>query len=218
MAAILAFHHTRPFDAARADMYGNDPFVWSTPFVWSHCHARPRAGDFGFACRAPFVLGQDCVFFLSYDEQADQVVCDCVFVIDAVIDISTWEGEYPPTHPIRSYHFDQLRNPHHCQSGRSWIANTKRSFVIEPPCPLPPEIDGWVRPRGLKVEDYYRLRRRKNARVVTSGAQQLYDHLIAWTRQPGHRRIRKLPLRTLANVPCAYPRQQAMDWTAADLW
>ena len=53
MAGYLAYHRTRLYAGIVADLYGNDPFVWVTPFVWSHCHARDRPRWFGDQPRVP---------------------------------------------------------------------------------------------------------------------------------------------------------------------
>jgi hypothetical protein len=212
MAAILAPHHGNLSAGFMADRYGNDPFVWSSPFVWSHCHARSRSQDFGHARTGPFVFGMDAVFFVSIHPQTRKLVCDCVFVIDDVLPIRVAEESYPPGHPVRHYHFDQNRNKHHEGSSLTRVADTKTSFVPHPPAPIGRWIEAHVAERKLSTIEYFKLPKRRNVRVVVTDAQGIYDRLVAWCRRPGHRRLSVLPPSSLQAIRCDYPAEGQIAW------
>lgn len=213
VAAVLAFHHGARFGGAVADTYGNDPFVWVSPFLWSHCHARSRPASFGRGTKAPFVRDKDAVFFLSRPPGYDDIVFDCVFVIRAVCSIASVEGTFRPTHPARHYHFDQARSRYHKASALTRIADGDLSFVPEPPMPLGQWIEEHVAPGKLTVADYFGMRKRKNVRIVTADANGLYDRLVNWTQRPGHSRHIQLAMPSLlAAVNPTFPAPGPIVW------
>ena len=212
MAAVLAPHHTSRATGYVADRYGNDPFVWVQPFLWSHCHARSRSPTFGQSAHGPFVEGKDAVFFVSHDPASDQVVCDCVFVIEEVLPIEEVEARFAASHPIRHYHFDQSRSKHHLQSTLTRVANSSTSFVLDPPMPLGPWIESHVKQRSMPVLEYFSLKKRKNVRVVTTDAQGIYERCVEWTSMPSHRTLASLPLETLRAVELVYPGEEEIEW------
>jgi hypothetical protein len=212
MAAVLAFHHTSPFGTALGDRYGNDPFVWVRPFLWSHCHARSRSSTFGMACIPPLVHERDAVFFLSHDRD-NKLVCDCVFVIAETWPIASAEVRFPPQHPARHYHFDQRRNPHHVSSARTRIADEVRSFVPDPPMPIGRWISGYVSAQSLTVHQYFAMNKIKNVRIVTRDAEGLYKRVVSWSKEPGHRRRKVLSMRHLRrSLPPEFPGSKPIAW------
>jgi hypothetical protein len=213
MVAVLAFHHTRPFGATLADKFGNDPFVWVSPFLWSHCHARSRPASFGLANRPPLVRGHDAVFFLTSEPSSGKLVCDCVFVVKEVIPIAAAEALFHPAHPARHYHFDQDRSPHHFGSNLTRIADRRYSFVLEPPMPIGRWISRYVSRRGLSVHKYFRSNKIKNVRVISSDADDLYERVRAWTRQPAHSARRVLSMRGLRSaLTPTFPGHTPIVW------
>ncbi len=212
MAAILAPHHGNVSAGFMADRYGNDPFVWTSPFVWSHCHARSRSRDFGLARRGPLVFGKDAVFFVTVAPQTRRIVCDCVLVIDGVLCIRAAEATYPLGHPIRHYHFDQDRDPHHKRSSLTRIADAKRSFVPHPPAPIGPWIEAHVAKRKLPALEYFGLPKRRNVRIVQRDAQAIYDRVLAWCTKPGRQKLNVLPLNSLQAIHCKYPAEGQIAW------
>lgn len=212
MAAILAPHHGRTTLGYLADRYGNDPYVWTSPFLWSHCHARSRAPDFGSATTGQLVHGRDAVFFVTHDHTTQQLFCDCVFVVAEVVPIQSAAALYPPTHAASHYHFDHLRNPAHAESEITRFADPGLSFVPHPPMPIDDWIEHHVDRRRQTVLEYFSTKRRKNVRVITRDAEGLYDRIVAWTRLPGHQRLSRLPLSSLQPIPLDYPAAQAINW------
>lgn len=213
MAAVLAIHHSRYFGEILADKYGNDPFVWEQPFLWSHCHARSRPKDFGRAIAPPFVRGHDAVFFLTLQPVTRKLVCDCVFVIDQVLPIATAEARFARHHPVRHYHFDQQRNPHHKESSVTRLGSKRFSFVLDPPMPIGSWIEQYVRHSKITVQNYFRTKRIKNVRVVTRDANGLYNRVLRWTRGKGHKAHAVLPMRSLCStMRPSYPAQAPMTW------
>jgi len=212
MSAILAPHHSSCIQGYIADRYGNDPFVWVSPFVWSHCHARSRALNFGLGNQGPSVDGRDVAFFVSHNDETDKVVVDCVFVIADVVPISQAEMSFPVGHPVRHYHFDQERCPQHKRSQYTRIAHTTTSFIPHPPMPLDDWVDDHVAKRKMKVLDYFRLKKRRNVRVITHDAQGIYDRLVKWANMPGHQALTCLPLDTLMRINLVYPANGLIHW------
>jgi hypothetical protein len=212
MAAVLAPHHATKVGRHVADRYGNDPFVWVSPFLWSHCHARSRSRDFGLGVGGPLVHGKDAVFFLSTDPETNDVLVDCVFLIAEVAAIGEAEARFAPSHPARHYHFDQQRSPKHLRSELTRIADPELSFLPSPPMPLGAWIENHLAPRSMPALDYFRLKKRKNVRVVISDAQGLYDRLLAWSKLPGHSALKCLPLRTLRQIAPLYPANWPIHW------
>lgn len=213
MAAVLAFHHTVPFGGPLADRFGNDPFVWVSPFLWSHCHARSRPATFGLANKPPLVRGCDAAFFLTSEPSSGRLLCDCVFVVGQVIPIAAAEATFPPAHPARHYHFDQDRSPHHFRSNLTRIADPRYSFVLDPPMPIGRWISRYVFRRSLSVHMYFRSEKIKNVRVISADADNLYDRLCAWTRLPGHSARRVLPMRGLRSALAPpFPSHTPIVW------
>lgn len=215
MAAVLAFHHTVQFGSALADKYGNDPFVWVSPFLWSHCHARSRPRTFGLGLIPPFVHGKDAIFFVSRAPISGKIVCDCVFVIDEILEISVAERQFPMGHPVRHYHFDHgpRRCPTHQNSTLTRIANPKLSFVVDPPMPIDGWIQHYVRASTQDVLTYFKSKRRKNVRIVTLSADGLYDRVLCWCALPGHTRKAVLPMRSLLNsITPVHPAPGPIIW------
>jgi hypothetical protein len=211
MAAILAYHHCCTFNGVLADKYGNDPFVWVQPFLWSHCHARSRPKTFGAAKTAPFVRGRDAVFFVTHHPRTKVLVCDCVFVIDKVVPIAAAEACFPVTHPARHFHFDQSRNPHHKKSSLTRLAHTRFSFVLDPPMPIGRWINDYVRKTNTCVETYFRSKRIKNVRIIVKNADALYNRTLRWGNQKMHRVYRSLPIQGLVStVPPLFPGTDLM--------
>ena len=200
MAVVLALHHSRQFNGILADKYGNDPFVWVQPFLWSHCHARSRPSYFGKATKPPFVRGRDAVFFLTYHPRTMRLVCDCVFVIDKVLSIADAEAQFPRHHPARHFHFDQLRNTHHTNSALTRLGDEKLSFVLDPPMPVGSWIEKYVRRTNTTVSNYFRSKKIKNVRVVTQDANGLYNKAFRWSKSKGHRAHYKLSIRSLLST------------------
>jgi hypothetical protein len=197
MAAVLAIHHSREFEGILADKYGNDPFVWAQPFLWSHCHARSRPSDFGMGKKPPLVRGRDAVFFLTIHPKTRKLVCDCVFVIDKVLPIADAETQFPRHHPARHYHFDQQRNGHHTNSAVTRLGSKKLSFVLDPPMPIGSWVEAYVRRTGTPVSKYFRSKKIKNVRVVTRDASGLYNRILRWSRGKGHRAHNVLSIQSL---------------------
>ena len=197
MAAVLAIHHSRQFEGILADKYGNDPFVWARPFLWSHCHARSRKKDFGKATTPPFVKGHDAVFFVTLHPKTKKLVCDCVFVIDNMLSIEDAEAKFPRNHPVRHFHFDQRRNAHHKNSAVTRLGSEKLSFVLDPPMPIGPWIEQHIRRTKTTVANYFRSKKIKNVRVITQDANGLYNRALRWSKGRGHRAHTVLSLRTL---------------------
>ncbi|MDD2775652.1 MAG: hypothetical protein PHU06_06835 [Gallionella sp.] len=215
MAAVLAFHHCSQFGRVLADKYGNDPFVWVMPFLWSHCHARSRPKTFGEAKNPPFVRGRDAVFFVTHHPKTRKLVCDCVFVIDKVMQIKDAEAYFPISHPARHFHFDhgQSRNPHHVHSSLTRIADTKLSFVLDPPMPIDWWIEQYVRYTGNPVSKYFQAKRIKNVRVIDRDANGLYNRTLKWTRRRGHGAHAVLPMRDLRlTVRPSHPANGQINW------
>lgn len=171
MTAILAPHHGRVTLGDMADRYGNDPYVWTSPFLWSHCHARSRARDFGSATASQFVHGRDAVFFVAHNHLTQQLCCDCVFVVAESVSIQSAAAQYPPTHAASHYHFDHLRNPAHQKREITRFADSSLSFVPHPPMPIDDWIEDYVDRRRQTVLEYFSTKRRKNVRVITRDAQ-----------------------------------------------
>jgi len=196
MAVVLAPHHCDIFSGYYADKYLNDPWVWSTPFLWSHCHARSRPSDFGTGRVGPsFVRGKDAVFFMSVHPRTQDVVCDCVFVIDAVVSIEEAECRFGMISWERCLHFDQLSEPRHARSRLTRIADPELSFVPLEPVVLGPWIDAFVDVRKRSVADYFSMRNRKSVRLVTGNGDELYERIHQATVQP----LGILPREMIAN-------------------
>jgi len=212
MAAILAPHNSENIEGHIADRYGNDPFVWVSPFLWSHCHARSRPQDFGRGNHGPTVNGRDAVFFVSHDRSSDEVVCDCVFVVAESVPIAAAEARFPAGHPARHYHFDHQRSKYHINSTTTRIADRNLSFIPHPPMPLGTWIESHVEQRSMSVLDYMRLKMRRNVRVVRYDAQGIYDRLRAWVKLPNHTALESLPLHTLKGVKLVYPANEPVRW------
>jgi len=176
MAAFIALHHARLFNGVIADKYGNDPWVWSSPFLWSHCNARPRAASFGMATHGPLVNGRDAMFFCSWHPGDNELVFDAVLVFETVRPIREVEALYASTHPVRHYHFDQDRVKWHRNSHRTWIADENLSFTLHPAMRLPASIDEHLSP-GIPLRDYFAMTRPKSARKIVHNAQGNADQL-----------------------------------------
>jgi hypothetical protein len=213
MAAVFAPHHTARFGEYVADLYGNDPFVWVSPFLWSHCHARSRPTSFGTSTKGSTVCSKDAVFFVSTDPKTQSVVVDCVFVIDRVVWIGDAEKMFPDSHPVRHYHFDHERSPNHNKSKLTRIADPNFSFIPNPPMPLESWVEDHVEQRSMSVIEYFRLGKRKNVRVITKNADGIYERLLAWTKLPGHAALEFLPLQALGKVKPEYPAEGPIDWS-----
>jgi hypothetical protein len=192
MAAYLAYHHTRLHAGVVGDRYGNDPFCWVSPFVWSHCHARPRPLSFGVKPRLPCVNGRDAMFFAGHHPASKALVIDSVLVLDRMMPIAEAEAQWHSSHPIRHYHFDQNREPTHKNSDRTWIACPELSFVAHPAMPIADWIEDYVSSARVTIADYFGQRRRKSARRLAH-PQGLYDKVVAWTRRLGHARLKQIP-------------------------
>lgn len=214
MAAILALHHSRVYGrSALADLYGNDPFVWTSPFLWSHCHTRGRPITFGLGRKGPTLWGKDAVFFLTLHPVSNALVCDAVFLIQAILPIAKAESLFAASHPARHYHFDQLRNPYHTRSTLTRVADPNRSFVLDPPLPIGSWIDQYVKPGKLAVKSYFRMNRRKNVRVMDRGVSTLYMRVKRWGQRPGHQLLSQLPLRTLRRaMHPTHPGNSPIRW------
>ncbi|MDP2449915.1 MAG: hypothetical protein Q8M93_15800 [Polaromonas sp.] len=152
------------------------------------------------------------VFFVSTDFESGEVVFDCVFVIGEVLSISDAETRFPNAHPARHYHFDQERCPSHKLSTLTRIADPTASFIPTPPMPLGSWIECHVSARSMPVLDYFRMKKRKNVRVVTHDAQGIYDRLVQWSKMPGHAALACLPMQTLREIQPEYPAEGAIDW------
>lgn len=210
MAAFVALHHGALIGDHVADRYGNDPWVWTIPFVWSHCHARPRNKEFGNATIGSCVHGKDAMFFLTFLPDGG-LVCDCVLVIAEVLPIKVVEQRYLPTHPIRHYHFDQERNPYHEKSALTRLADAKLSFVPHPPAPIDTWIENYIEKREKPLHEYFSDKRIKNVRKVTD-AQGLYDRIVCWCDSSGSQRLTNLPLQTLKEIHLKYPAPDPLSW------
>jgi hypothetical protein len=213
MTAILAPHHSDLLNGFYADRYGNDPYVWTKPFLWSHCHARSRPVQFGLGLKGPTIKGKDVVFFLSNDGDSKQIVCDCVFVIAAVLPIAIAAKSFPENHAVQHYHFDQERSSHHKNSTLTRIADPLLSFVPHPPMPIGAWIEEHVETRSMSVIDYFQMKKRKNVRIVTKDVQGIYDRLEKWVTLQGHGRLDCLPSSSLKVVKVAHPANNIIDWT-----
>ena len=200
MAGYLAYHRTRLYAGIVADLYGNDPFVWVTPFVWSHCHARDRPRWFGDQPRGACVHGQDVMFFAGHHPATGELVCDSVLVFDGRTPIEEAEAQWPGTHPIRHFHFDQDWDPAHEDSQLTWMANPQHSFVSHPAMPVGAWIQEYVTETQTTIHAYFGQPRRKKARKLAN-PQGLYDRAVAWTQLPGHQRLPQIPLATLQALP-----------------
>lgn len=215
MAAVIALHHSRQFNGIVADRYGNDPFVWVRPFLWSHCHARSRPNDFGKATTPPFVRGHDAVFFCTHHPRTGKLVCDCVFVIAQVVKIADAEARFPRFHPVRHFHFDQHqnRNPYHIKSTLTRIGHKELSFLLDPPMPIGTWIEQYVRSGKLTVTKYFQGKRIKNVRVITKNANELYNRALRWSKGRGHRKIGRLSMHSLRMTMCpSYPAEGPIIW------
>lgn len=212
MSSILAIHHSENIGGYIADKYGNDPFVWVEPFLWSHCHARSRQADFGLAKTGSLVFGKDTVFWVSIDQRTDELFCDCIFVVDKFLKIEDAENKFAASHPARHYHFDQKINPYHAESARTFIANSNYSFVIHPPMPIGSWIDEHVEKRKLSVLEYFRMGKRKNVRIITARASEIYERAKCWCAQPNHSEIGVLPLNSLKSVSVLFPTDTPIKW------
>ena len=212
MAAVLAPHNAALVSGYVVDRSGNDPFVWLNPFVWSHCHARSRSREFGLARKGPFVFGKDAVFFVSVHPKTGKLVCDCVFVIDKVLPIAQAEAHYPPTHPIRHYHFDQDRSRYHKNSRLTRVADADRSLVPHPPAPIGAWIQAHVHKRKLTVSSYFAMKKRRNVRIVQNDAQGIYDRVVAWCSKPGHQRLQVVPVQCLQQIAPESPADGDITW------
>lgn len=214
MAAYFAYHHTKLHAGIVGDRYGNDPFCWVSPFVWSHCHARSRPRTFGVDPRPPFVNGRDAIFFAGHHPETGDLVIDSVLVLDRMLPIAEAEAQWHPSHPIRHYHFDQNRQSAHENSDRTWIACPEFSFVVHPAMPIGDWIEDYVSPTRVTIADYFGQRLRKSARHLAH-PQRLYDMVVAWAGKPGHARLDRIPLETLQQVPLDWPVpgvQIKWDW------
>lgn len=204
MSAYLAFHHTRMYGEHVADRYGNDPFVWVWPPVWSHCHARTRPLGLGTGASGALVHGHDAVFFCGTHPLTGELAIDAVLVLQPSMHIQAAEANWPQEHPIRHYHFDQERDPGHAASQRSWIAHPHLSFLPQPAMPVGAWIDDYLSQARLPLLEYFAMPRRKSARKVVD-PQGLYQRLERWTVQPGRARLAGLPLRSLQPLPAGNP-------------
>ncbi|WP_194725556.1 hypothetical protein [Noviherbaspirillum malthae] len=154
------------------------------------------------------------MFFVTHDQITKQLFCDCVFVVADVVPINAAAALYPPSHAASHYHFDHGlgRNPSHQHSNTTRFADRDLSFVPHPPMPIGNWIESHVDRRGQTVVDYFATKRRKNVRIITRRAQELYDRIVAWTDQPGHQRLSRLPLSSLQPIPPDYPAAQPINW------
>jgi len=211
MAAYLAYHRTAMHGGVVGDMYGNDPFVWAVPFVWSHCNARNRPKWFGVTPRPPFVHGRDAVFFAGHHPETGELVCDSVLVLQQRLDIAAAEALWPETHPIRHYHFDQDRNAGHASSTFTRVADPDLSFVVHPAMPLGEGIEAFVTEAKTTIASYFGQPRIKNARRLNN-PQGLYDLILEWVAREGHQRLPRIPLRTLAKVQLEHPAPHPIEW------
>lgn len=173
MSAYLIFHHGAPYRNSWADKHLNDPWVWSSPFLWSHCNARNRPREFGKGSRSPLVAGHDVAFFVSW--KSNQLVFDCVFVVDRCVLIQVAEQRYKTRSFERKLHFDQRSNEAHRNSTRTFIANMGLSFLPTPPVRIGAWIENLVVPGKMTVHQYFGASNgRRNARVIRSDAEKLY--------------------------------------------
>src|SRR5262249_14520625 len=154
---------------------------------------RSRSSRFGHALREPLVSGKDAVFFVTYDPNAKELLCDCVFVIAETLPIREAEAKYSIYHPVRHYHFDQDRNPSNKNSILTRVAEPEASFIPHPPARIGDWIESHVRNRKLTVGEYFSMKKRKNVRVITRDAQGIYDRINIWSCQPGHQKLSCLP-------------------------
>ena len=200
MAAIVAFHHGITTQGIAIDKYRNDPFVWSRPFLWSHCHARRMPSNFGSGIVGPTFKGHDVVFFVHLGQNND-VFCDCVFVIDHVNHYSLVEATYVPAHPSRHYHFDVGRFPAHANSNTTYIANNSLSFLPSPPVQVTPWIDSYLHPAKMSLKNYLVGKGRKSHRVVDRDANKVYDIISNICAI----RVWQAPGNTLSVAPPLYP-------------
>jgi hypothetical protein len=158
------------------------------------------------------VFGKDAVFFVSVHPQTSKLVCDCVFVIDKIRPIARAEALYPPTHPIRHYHFDQQRSRYHKKSRLTRFADPSKSFVPHPPAPIGSWIEHHVHERSLTVADYFSMKKRRNVRIVRTDAQGIYDRLLAWCAKPGNQRLSVVPIQSLQQIAPDAPAAGPIVW------
>lgn len=200
MAAIVAYHHGIAVGTIAVDVYRNDPFVWSQPYLWSHCHTRQMQSTFGLGKVGSMINNQDVVFFVHRGTDGE-VYCDCVFVIESVEDYFTAEATYSPQHPARHYHFDAGRCPAHVNTKKTYIANNKLSFLPSPPVLVTPWIDGFLRPAKLSLREYVAMPRRKSHRVVVRNAANIYCRIARACKKL----VGKAPAQTLTQVNPKFP-------------
>ena len=212
MTTVLAPHHVDRRHGYISDRYGNDPFVWTAPFLWSHCHARSRSPSFGFALSGTRVHGKDAVFFVGNDPESNEPFIDCVFLVAEVVAIGLAESRFSQSDPARHYHFDQARSPHHEKSKLTRVADPIYSFVPHPPMPLGLWIENHVEQRSMSVIDYFRLRKRRNVRMVTVDAQGLYERVVQWSKINGRSALSRLPAESLKGVRLDYPAVGEIAW------
>ena len=148
----------------------------------------------------------------SHILQNQELVCDCVFVIGKVLPIREAEAQYAACHPIRHYHFDQNREPHHKNSTLTRVADSQTSFIPDPPAPIGTWIQSYVVNSKLSVHEYFKLKKIKNVRAVTTDPQGLYNRINEWSSKPGHQKLAVLPLSSLQQLPIHYPTGDNIDW------
>jgi hypothetical protein len=117
-------HRSTLYDGVRADLYQNDRYAWSAPFIWSSVTSIR-----GRACRSI------CRSFGSSRVDATYV-CDLVFVVREVISFREARQRYDRQHTaIAKYHFARGIEQHPevaRPSAKTYVDDMRKSFIILP--------------------------------------------------------------------------------------
>jgi hypothetical protein len=133
--AYLLHHSTQRYEGLLADLYLNDPYVWTSPFLWSFCHTRQR----------PKVEVGTRLYWLSR-ESSGQYVCDLVFAVGERIPLGDAERRYGSQNPILDeFHFRAGRENHPDYAGEAWafscVADMEKSFIPDPEVEIEALVD-----------------------------------------------------------------------------
>ena len=133
MRGYVINHKTTESLGIRADYYGNDPYVWRSPYLWSFCHLNQN----------PRVEHGMTILWLS---KADGIyVCDLVFVVGEILPFQTAQQLFAPRNPdLARDHFERGSRAHPevwRPDAKTYVADMLRSYIPSPAVDIENDVD-----------------------------------------------------------------------------